>query len=378
MNNACVTLMLCTVTIVAGMLVAAPPTDDLEAKALAAMQEGQYENARELLQEIIEAQPDAPSVRYNLACCNSRLDNVEEAEQHLLHAWESGFKDLEFMRNDPDLKAVRQTKSGQRLLRGFDDELKREKRLHGEALLFDAQIVASSRIVTPEKLQNGKKYPLVVLLHGHGGSADNIVGIFSAAGLSPNFIVLAPSGPYAVPSNNHIGYSWYPPPWLYKEIVAGYAKLGETEGSRRRRWFDDHENQVSRNYVIAAIDKVSTTYPIDPERIILVGHSEGGVLAYELGLSHSDRFRGLAAIGSRLRQTDTTPEQLKRAAGDIRILVCHSPDDEAIAFDKGKKAYQQFRNAGFESRLLRYSGGHGLTVELIRELKSWIDTTAKR
>ena len=106
--------------------------------------------------------------------------------------------------------------------------------------------------------------------------------------------------------------------------------------------------------------------------MFVLGHSEGGGVAYGLGLEHPERFRGVIVVGARLRAVDATPENLAAAAGRLRVLVCHSRQDERVEFAHAKVAHETLRDAGIESRLAAYAGGHGMTEPLARTIDRWI------
>lgn len=234
---------------------------NLTEDATAAMRDGRYQEAAKLLAEHLRQQPQDARALYNLACCRSRLGDQEEAAEQLESAWKRGFRDIERLRNDPDLK----------------------------------EVVAQRRAES-------------------GGS----------------------------------------------KIEVGQE-------------IEHREQAAAAGYVLAAIEAVSRDYPVDPERVFVLGHSEGGVLAYWLGLEHPTRFRGLIVIGSRLRASAASEARLKRVAGRLEVLVCHSREDRAMSYEAAESSHERLRAAGIDSRLLRYEGGHSLTVPLIKKVAEWIE-----
>jgi phospholipase/carboxylesterase len=343
----------------------------LERKALAAMERGAYDEATAILTELLERVPEAPRPLYNLACCASRLGDLGDAAEHLRAAWDAGFRDLEFIRSDPDLQPLRESRRGKKLIKRLEAEHRREQRLRGAPLLFEAPVLAGARVVAPATLEPDRRYPLVVALHGNGGSADRFAGLFVAAGLDPDVIVVAPQGPYPTRQLNGFGYSWFPSPDLFAELVdVGDASKND---DARRQTLEQREIEVSTRHILAAIDAVEHAYPVDREAVYVLGFSQGGVLAYTLGLNHPHRFTGLIAIGTLLRLGHASPETIAAAAGEIRALVCHSPMDEAVAIDEGKAAARRLHEAGVDTRFVRYDGGHQLTAGLLATVARWIE-----
>jgi mannose-6-phosphate isomerase-like protein (cupin superfamily) len=69
--------------------------------------EGKIEEAREILRGVVDEYEDGESITYNLACCEARLGDIDQAFEHLARSLE-GRPDLaELARGDDDLAALR-------------------------------------------------------------------------------------------------------------------------------------------------------------------------------------------------------------------------------------------------------------------------------
>jgi phospholipase/carboxylesterase len=350
-----------------GLGVAASP-EQLEQRALDAMQEGEYSKAVGLLEKVLELRPGLARALYNLACCYSRMGELDQAALRLEAAYAAGMSDPELPRTDPDLEALRATRKGRALVERLASEAEKRRRIRGVPDIFEAPILGGLRVTVPREMKEGRVYPLVMILHGHGANPENYVGVFERVASSLDAIVSAPYGPYPIPFEQGHGYSWYPAPWFFRELL----DTGNDDRAQRRREVELQEQVVSKQFVLAAIEHVSTAYPVDPTRVFLMGHSEGGVLTYDLGLENPDLFRGLIVIGSRLRESDAAPEALAEAAGGLEVMICHSRQDTAIGFENAEKAAKTLRSAGIESKVYSYEGGHGLTTALIQTIGRWI------
>lgn len=342
--------------------VAATP-EQLEAKAVQAMQEGAYEKASRFLENILEQQPDNRRVLYNLACCLSRRGELDLAAERLEQAWQAGFRDPELVRSDPDLQALRGSRKGAALIDRLASEEERRQRLRGTPHFFEAQVLGGLRVVAPAQMEEGRDYPLLVVLHGHGANPENYAGVLEFVDTSLEAIVAAPYGPYPIFREGGRGYSWYPEPRFYREVV---ARGGEADAIENR------EQQVSESYVLAAIEDLKARYPIDSNQVYVMGHSEGGVLAYGLAMRNPELVRGLIVVGARLRESDASAEVVAGAAGKLQVLICHSPDDKAMEYEAAEAALETLKAAGVQSKLVPYAGGHGITRELVKTIARWI------
>jgi phospholipase/carboxylesterase len=355
--------LLATAAIAAG-------TEQLDEMALEAMQEGNYEKASRFLEKLLRQQPGDPRALYNLACCLSRMGETELAAERLEEAWQAGLRDPGLIRTDPDLAALRETREGSALIDRLASAEERLIRLRGTPHFFDTSVLGGLRVVAPLQLEEGREYPLVIILHGHGANPENYAGLFELVDTPLEAIVCAPYGPYPIFSERGRGYSWYPEPGLFREVL---ARGGAPEDrARRREEIESREQRVSESYVLSAIEAVKAQYPVDSNRVYVMGHSEGGVLAYGVAIKNPDTVRGLIVVGARLRDRDASSELLTGASGKLQALICHSREDEAIEFGSAKAAHETLQTAGIQSELVPYSGGHAITTELARTIALWI------
>ena len=68
--------------------------------------EGRIEEARELLRGVVGEYEDGEAIEYNLACCEARLGDVDQAFEHLGHSLEGRPDLVELARGDDDLAAL--------------------------------------------------------------------------------------------------------------------------------------------------------------------------------------------------------------------------------------------------------------------------------
>jgi tetratricopeptide (TPR) repeat protein len=83
-------------------------TTSIERQVYECFDRGEYTRAVELIQDYLKYSPNDAGMIYNLACAHSRLSDFDAAASDLLRAFKAGFRDIEHMRHDPDLAALRQ------------------------------------------------------------------------------------------------------------------------------------------------------------------------------------------------------------------------------------------------------------------------------
>jgi tetratricopeptide (TPR) repeat protein len=92
-------------------------TDALRVHANNLAAKGQSARALQLDRRLVRLQPDRPIPWYNLACSYAVLGMTDPALDALRRALELGYRHLDHLRRDPDLKSLRHDPRFLRLLR---------------------------------------------------------------------------------------------------------------------------------------------------------------------------------------------------------------------------------------------------------------------
>ena len=90
-------------------------------------------------------------------------------------------------------------------------------------------------------------------------------------------------------------------------------------------------------------------YPIDPERIVLMGFSQGGVMAYDLALGRPEKYAALIALSSWLPDAVIEGLQTDEARSSLLTLLVHGTQDPMISIDKAQDARAKLRDLGIEA-----------------------------
>jgi phospholipase/carboxylesterase len=188
-----------------------------------------------------------------------------------------------------------------------------------------------------------KAHLAVVLLHGRGGSAEDILDLGSAFDL-PKVAYLAPQA---------AGHTWYPLSFLApREANEPYlsSALAKVES------------------VIESLRQAGFGY----ERIVVAGFSQGACLATEFVASHPARFGGLIAFTGGLIGP---PGSLQTPAGELAgtpALLCSGDPDPHVPWARVEESAVILDAMGAKVTTKRYAGRpHTITqeeLELARNL----------
>ncbi|XP_020589231.1 uncharacterized protein LOC110030705 [Phalaenopsis equestris] len=100
---------------------------------------GKYEEALEKFESVLGSKPEpeeASVANYNVACCYSKLNQVNAGLSALEDALKAGYDNFKRIRSDPDLTNVRATKEFEALMKKYDESFINENAISAIKSLF--------------------------------------------------------------------------------------------------------------------------------------------------------------------------------------------------------------------------------------------------
>ncbi len=120
------------------------------------------------------------------------------------------------------------------------------------------------------------------------------------------------------------------------------------------------------------IDEATAAYHVDPECRVVLGFSQGGSLAYRLGLGDPSRFAGLAALSTWLPDEAAEHADTVRL-GDFPVLVQHGSQDPLVKVDRGQLSRDRLIAMGVTPEYHEYPMQHSIGPESLRDLSDWLE-----
>lgn len=198
----------------------------------------------------------------------------------------------------------------------------------------------------------------VIWLHGLGASGDDFVPVVPHLKLpeSCNIRFIFPHAP-AMPVTCNGGYIM--PAW--------YDILALTE----IRDINVEHLRQSRQRINDIIDQ-QIAQGIPAERIVVIGFSQGGAVAYHTALSYPQKLAGLIALSTYLPEPDLLQNQDRSPNQTLPVRIAHGDFDDMVTERAARLAHDWCKQQGYDVEWKTYRMGHEVCVSEIRQIGSWI------
>ncbi len=145
-------------------------------------------------------------------------------------------------------------------------------------------------------------------------------------------------------------------------------------------WYDilemNLERKVDETQLIASAEAVQQLIEreiargVPSEKIILVGFSQGGAVAYHAGLTYEKSLAGLLILSSYFATSSSA--QVHPANQQIPILIQHGNRDPIVQEALGQRAYRYLQDRGCNVNYESYAMEHTVCMEQVKSMAKWI------
>jgi len=204
---------------------------------------------------------------------------------------------------------------------------------------------------------------VLILLHGYAMDAEHLAPLASAMGLPATLYF--PRGLLPTPIG---GRSWWP---LDEERRQASIAQGP------RDLADEHpvSRAAARAALLAVAKFTGQQHPGLP--LMLVGFSQGGMLAADTLLQEDLPAQGLMLLSSSRIAFDEWQPRLGRIRG-LPVLVAHGTQDPDLAFKAGEALRDVMQASGADVTWVPFEGGHEIPLTVWRSVKRLVLQIARR
>ena len=196
-------------------------------------------------------------------------------------------------------------------------------------------------------------FPTILALHGWGASAHDLIGLAPLLHRG-EALVLSPQGSTAIQiAPGMAGYGWFP--------------LGEGRPP------DPTEFRQAAAEIERFLDSALERYPVERRKVVVMGFSQGGVMAYDLVLRNPERFAGLIALSSWFPEDMVESISASPALENFPALVVHGTEDPMIPVARAQESRDRLTKLGVSVSYREYDMQHEIRPEALRDLLQWLE-----
>lgn len=203
----------------------------------------------------------------------------------------------------------------------------------------------------------------VILFHGYGADAQDLYPLSEIIPSSKKLNWFFPNGPLSIPIGmGWTGRAWWPIPLERYQQQSEKLDISEETPSGIDKLVVDFNKWVS--------DK-----KIDPNKLILGGFSQGGMLALNLFFQMPTPPKGLILMSSNLVNKTHLKSKLNENHKNKTYIMSHGHQDPILPIAGADRLQTFLNSAGLNGKFVRFQGGHEIPQMALIEIGNYLNNT---
>jgi phospholipase/carboxylesterase len=189
-------------------------------------------------------------------------------------------------------------------------------------------------------------HPTLLALHGRGSNEEDLIGL--APHLPQGLLWISPRAPLLLGPGS---YEWY------RVRVIGRP--------------DPDQVLAALETIDRFIDEILSAYTINPQKLFLLGFSQGSLLSMCYALRHPSRVAGVIAQSGYI--PDAVNLEIDKAGVKSKpFLLIHGEQDTMIPVEWGRASRDRLQELGVDLSYHEFQMGHSVSLESLAMISSWL------
>ena len=214
--------------------------------------------------------------------------------------------------------------------------------------MINKNLTLHHKIRTSSLAQNA---PLLIMLHGYGSDENDLFSF--ASELPEELFIISVRAPYTM---QPFGNAWYA---INFDAVQG-------------KWSDNEQAKISRDLIAKFIDEATKTYPVNKNKVTLLGFSQGTILSYATALTYPEKVKNIIALSGYINK-EILPEDIEtKDYAHLDFYCSHGSVDQVIPVDWARQTPPFLSKLHIKHQYSEFPVGHGVAPQNFYELKDWL------
>ena len=136
--------------------------------------------------------------------------------------------------------------------------------------------------------------------------------------------------------------------------------------------------QRSAKLIEDFVTQATAKYHTQPDRVFLVGFSQGAIMSYEVGLRQPALVRGIAALSGSVLPVLKAELKPNASLAALAIFIGHGTLDQALPYASATRANEVLVGLGLKPEFHGYPGmPHTVSEAEVQDLKAWLEKSLR-
>jgi phospholipase/carboxylesterase len=207
--------------------------------------------------------------------------------------------------------------------------------------------------------QPGASY--IVVFHGYGADAKDLLSFAHLLNAPTGTGWIFAQGPLKVSDSGIAGRAWFPLDLAYLDNAMREGRHIDMSGIT--------PEGLKRARVMAT--EMIGELKVPASRLVLMGFSQGAMVATDLALRMSEKIAGLGILSGTLLNKELWGQRAKTKVG-LEFFQSHGESDALLGVQYAKALEELLIGAGLKGQLNIFRGGHEVPQEIVHKLGQFL------
>lgn len=217
------------------------------------------------------------------------------------------------------------------------------------------------RLGNIEALEIAGDGPTIILCHGYGADAYDLLPLHEVLEAPSNARWIFPQAPLELVQMRSAGRAWF-------EIDIEALNFALSTGSHRHM---ADAVPAGLDHAREELLEMQNHLGVPWNQIVIGGFSQGAMISTEVVMSLSEKPLGLMILSGTLINEQSWRNSATKQAG-LKFFQSHGKSDPLLDFKDAQKLEKLLVGAGLRGQLLPFQGGHEIPMDVIKSLSNYI------